>query len=304
MQILAGQVFSPYLFATLRDYLGQAGGLRCRGPFCGPWVLAPSGCRWGFWVTGGPKRDGLDGGAEREEPTRRARPVGHTRILPLAHPTRNDRKAVFPVFVSCFRFFRRGGMFHDGSVSAAVTHLVSCGGGYAGLPDACMCASLTAAVSWLVLPGLVWHPDICTLTRGPAHTHLQTQVDRGWSERGNLTLCEILEKWTCRPSDTTGTPHHQHHHVHVHSTLSVGGPGPWLDRRGGNFPLVRQDAMQDGRTDGRTGKNCGGWAGEETGGAEVEGGGGAKIRRVIVGSNTASRMKMMTERHTSSKTHG
>jgi hypothetical protein len=74
-------------------------------------------------------------------------------LRPLT-PTRNDRRAVFPVFVSCFRFFRRDGMFQDGSVSAAVTHLVRCGGGYAGLPDACMCASLKAAVSWLVPSGL------------------------------------------------------------------------------------------------------------------------------------------------------
>lgn len=88
-------------------------------------------------------------------------------FLAHPHPTRNDRKAVFPVFVSCFRFFRRGGMFHDCSVSAAVTHLVSCGGGYAGLPDTCMRASLTAAVSWLAC--LVRCPDICTL---PSSTEL------------------------------------------------------------------------------------------------------------------------------------
>lgn len=113
-------------------------------------------------------------------------------FLAHPHPTRNDRKAVFPVFVSCFRFFRRGGMFHDCSVSAAVTHLVSCGGGYAGLPDTCMRASLTAAVSWLAC--LVRCPDICTLPACPARQNLHTQVDRGWSERGNLTLCENLGK--------------------------------------------------------------------------------------------------------------
>lgn len=98
-----------------------------------------------------------DEGASKASPTSWTHPHSSS---PTPH-TRNDRKAVFPFFVSCFRFFRRDGMFHDGSVSAAVTHLVSCGGGYAGLPDACMCASLTAAVSWLAC--LVWHPDICTL---------------------------------------------------------------------------------------------------------------------------------------------
>ena len=160
----------------------------------------------------GPQRGKETGQQRGRKPARRARPVGHTRILPSAHPTRNDRRAVFPVFVSCFRFFRRDGMFQDCPVSAAVTHLVRCGGGYAGLPDACMRASLTAAVSWLVLSAcqacLVQHPDIC-------------QVDRGWPERGNLTLCEIEEKWTGAPSDTTGTPHHQHHHVHVRVHVHV-----------------------------------------------------------------------------------
>lgn len=133
---------------------------------------------------GGRKGKG-DGEAEREKPTRRARPVGHTRMLSSRTPHAMTVRPSFPVFVSCFRFFRRGGMFQDCSVSAAVTHLVSCGGGYAGLPDACMRASLTAAVSWLAC--LVRHPDICTL---PACQNLHTQVDRGWSERGNLTLCE------------------------------------------------------------------------------------------------------------------
>lgn len=150
------------------------------------------------WLSLGPFDDR---GAEKRKETWGARGRSQHKASPtswthphsfVAHPTRNDRKAVCPVFVSCFRFSRRGGMFHDCSVSAAVTHLVSCGGGYAGLPDACMRASLTAAVSWLAC--LVRHPDICTLPSLPEPALPDSQVDRGWSEKGNLTLCENLGK--------------------------------------------------------------------------------------------------------------
>lgn len=58
-----------------------------------------------------------------------------------------------------------------------------------------MPASLLAAVSWLAC--LVRHPDICTLPslREPLEPVLpDSQVDRGWSEKGNLTLCENLGK--------------------------------------------------------------------------------------------------------------
>lgn len=103
-------------------------------------------------VVGALRRQGArkgkgDGEAEREKPTRRARPVGHTRILSSRTPHAMTVRPSFPVFVSCFRFFRRGGMFQDCSVSAAVTHLVSCGGGYAGLPDACMRACVHACLA-------------------------------------------------------------------------------------------------------------------------------------------------------------
>lgn len=191
-------------------------------------MLAPSGCRWGSSTTGGPKRD-KETGKQRGRNQQGEPDQLDTPAFFLAHPTRNDRKAVFPFFVSCFRFSRRGGMFHDGSVSAAVTHLVSCGGGYAGLPDACMRASLTAAVSWLAC--LVWHPDICTLPRlpEPAHPDSDTQVDRGWSERGNLTLCENLgkvDRRTIRYNGHTASSASSSCSCTLCSVLVA--PGPWL----------------------------------------------------------------------------
>lgn len=98
-------------------------------------------------------------------------------------------------------------------LSAAVTHLVSCGGGYAGLPClmrvSTLSLSLTAAVSWCALVWQVGTPDIAT------------QVDRGWSEKGNLTLCAGLGKVDIAHHPTQlGTPHHcpQHHHYHAHDS--------------------------------------------------------------------------------------
>lgn len=180
MQILSRPGFLPFPLATLGSLVVCGVGVHL-------WVVRARS-EWlslGLFDDRGTERGKGTGEAEGEKPTRRARPVGHTRILSSRTPHAMTVRPSFPVFVSCFRFFRRGGMFQDCSVSAAVTHLVSCGGGYAGLPDACMRASLTAAVSWLAC--LVRHPDICTL---PACQNLHTRVNRGWSERGNLTLCE------------------------------------------------------------------------------------------------------------------
>ena len=72
------------------------------GVHCGSWELAPNGCRWGFWMTGGPKRE--RGMGPRESQTNKASPTSwtHPHSFPRPPHTRNDRKAVVPSF--CFMF--------------------------------------------------------------------------------------------------------------------------------------------------------------------------------------------------------